>query len=256
MPDTQQRKAAVVTGGATGIGFATAQALAGAGYQVMIAGRRVDVLEEAVERLRAQHPQARIESEPTDVAVPEQAAALIEAAADRFGRLDALVSNAALLDVTPFQDLTMTQWAAMMGVVAGGAAATCLAAVPHLKAQGGGRIVLVGSVSGITSDAGLPHYGAAKAAVHALARGLAVDLAPFNISANAVAPGWVRTPMNDTFVDSVGPEFLRRVNPQARAADPAEIAEVIRYLVAEAPGFLSGATICVDGGQTAMNHYY
>ncbi|MFC8431939.1 SDR family NAD(P)-dependent oxidoreductase [Streptomyces sp. NPDC057253] len=247
---------AVVTGGATGIGLAVAEALAGQGYDVVVAGRRAEALADAVERLRTIAPAARVCAVPTDVGAPADVDALFARVEAEYGRLDALVTAAAALHVAPFDELTPADWHTMIDVVVNGAALSCMHATRLMKARGGGRIVLIGSVSGMVSDAGLAHYNAAKAAVHSLARSLAVDLAPYGITANAIAPGWIRTPMISDFVDTVDAEWLRHMNPMSRAADPAEVADVVRYLVTEAPTFLTGATIAVDGGQTAMNHYH
>ncbi|MDQ6816252.1 MAG: SDR family oxidoreductase, partial [Actinomycetota bacterium] len=95
------------------------------------------------------------------------------------------------------------------------------------------------------------HYSASKAAISSLARSLAVDLASHGIVVNAVAPGWVHTPMTAAYVEGAAPQTLRRLNPLARVGDPSEIATVIVFLVAEAPTFLTGATVFVDGGETA-----
>ncbi|WP_185278575.1 SDR family NAD(P)-dependent oxidoreductase [Leifsonia shinshuensis] len=248
---------AIVTGGGTGIGYATAEALVGQGWTTVIAGRRADLLWDAAERLRdAAVDGAEVAAVPTDISVESSVRDLVASTVESFGRINALVSNAGILDVRPFAEMTPDAWRTMFDVVVTGAALASMAVVPHMRAQGQGRIVLVGSVSGIISDAGLPHYSAAKAALHSLARGLTVDLALDGIVANAVAPGWIRTPMNDVFIDDVDAGFMRRLNPLSRAADPAEVAEVIRYLVSEAPAFLAGTTIPIDGGQSAMNHYY
>ncbi|WEH12842.1 SDR family NAD(P)-dependent oxidoreductase [Streptomyces sp. VNUA24] len=252
-PDTP---VAVVTGGATGIGFAVAEALAGRGYDVVVAGRRAETLTEAVEQLRTTVPGARVTGVPTDVGAPADVDALFARVEAEYGRIDALVTAAAALHVAPFDELTPSDWHSMIDVVVNGAALSCMHATRLMKARGDGRIVLIGSVSGMVSDAGLAHYNAAKAAVHSLARSLAVDLAPYGITANAIAPGWIRTPMISDFVDTVDAEWLRHMNPMSRAAEPAEVADVVRYLVTEAPTFLTGATIAVDGGQTAMNHYH
>ncbi|MFJ9900663.1 SDR family NAD(P)-dependent oxidoreductase [Streptomyces sp. NPDC091280] len=246
----------VVTGGATGIGFAVAEALAGRGHHIVIAGRRSEVLAEAVENLRKSAPDVTVTGVTANVGVPADVDALFAEVAERHGRIDALVTAAAALHVAPFDELDPADWHSMIDVVVNGAALSCMHATRLMKAQGGGRIVLVGSVSGMVSDAGLAHYNAAKAAVHSLARSLSVDLAPYGITANAIAPGWIRTPMISDFVDTVDAEWLRHMNPMSRAADPAEVADVVRYLVTEAPTFLTGATIAVDGGQTAMNHYH
>ncbi|OPX10175.1 SDR family NAD(P)-dependent oxidoreductase [Mycobacterium sp. AT1] len=247
---------AVVTGGASGIGYAVAAALVEQGYHVTIAGRRPDALAEAVQKLQLIDDQAQIDGVVTDVGKYDQVDRLFAAVEEKHGRIDALVSAAAALHVAPFDELTHADWLEMVDVVLNGAALACMHAAKRMKAQGGGRMVLVGSVSGMVSDAGLAHYNAAKAGLHSLGRSLAVDLAPYNITANVVAPGWIRTPMIADFVDTVSAEWLRHMNPMSRAASPDEVANLVRYLIIDAPTFVTGAVIPVDGGQTAMNHYH
>ena len=115
-----------------------------------------------------------------------------------------------------------------------------------------GRMVLIASTNSIVSEAGSAHYSAAKAAASSLARSLCVDLAPHGIRVNAVAPGWIHTSMVDEFVQSATPETLRDINPLGRVGKPGEVANLIEYLALDAPDYLTGATILIDGGQTAV----
>ena len=107
------------------------------------------------------------------------------------------------------------------------------------------------SINAPQSEPESAHYSAAKAAIVSVAKSIAVDLAGTNVVANAVAPGWVYTDMTSEFVDQSTPEQLRRVNPLGRAGRVEEIASLVLYLVRDAPEFLSGSTIFIDGGQTA-----
>jgi NAD(P)-dependent dehydrogenase (short-subunit alcohol dehydrogenase family) len=118
--------------------------------------------------------------------------------------------------------------------------------------DGGGRFVLISSINAPLSEPESAHYSAAKAAVSSLARSMAVDLAKHDIQVNAVAPGWVHTAMVDEFVENATPETLKQLNILARVGQPDELANVIEYLLLDAPDYLNGATIFVDGGQTAM----
>ena len=121
-----------------------------------------------------------------------------------------------------------------------------------MAANGGGRIVLISSLNGKVSEPESSHYSAAKAALISLARSMAQDLAASGITANAVAPGWVRTPMTEEYLETTTPDQLARLNPLARVGEAEEIASLIRYLAVEAPPFLTGATLFIDGGQTAI----
>lgn len=250
-----ERKVVVITGSNGGIGLEAAKALAGEGYHVVANGRRADVLDAAVREVRDQVADASIEGVAADVSVPEQATALIEDAVSRHGRLDALVNNAAWVRAKEFSELTLQEWDAIVGVVLRGTAVCCMAAARQMRRQNGGCVVNVGSESGGFSDPNIAPYNSAKAGVHGLTRSMAVDLGKYGVAVNTVAPGWVWTPMVDRFRRG-SHAFLQTVNPLARAGEPDEIAEVIRFLVVSAPLYLTGATIYVDGGESAMAKLY
>lgn len=249
------RPVAIVTGGGSGIGLACATSLAAAGFRLVINGRRKDLLDLAAREIIASTPGAEVEVVSGSVANPEDVNAIFARATDAYGRLDAVVSAAAALHVANFKELTLEDWDAMNGTVLRGAALIAMASTKAFLASATrGRMVFISSISARVADPGLAHYCAAKAGVDALVRSLAVDLSADGIVANAVAPGWIHTPMIGEFVDSLAPGALAVMNPQARAADPKEVADVVRFLVVDAPEFLTGSTITVDGGQTVMNH--
>jgi NAD(P)-dependent dehydrogenase (short-subunit alcohol dehydrogenase family) len=246
------RQGAVVTGGGTGIGLATARALAEAGFPVLIAGRRLSVLENAARSIRSAVSGAQVETLASDVAVPEQAEEIISTAVTRLGAIDVLVNGAGIYEPVDFLEMTAEAWDRTCDVVLRGTVLCSVAAARHMREKGGGRIVLISSINGAVSEPESAHYSAAKAGVMSLARSMAVDLADHGISVNAVSPGWVRTPMTEEFLAEATPEMLHRVNPLGRSGDPTEIASFIVYLATEAPSFMTGATLFVDGGQTAV----
>jgi NAD(P)-dependent dehydrogenase (short-subunit alcohol dehydrogenase family) len=219
---------------------------------VMIAGRRAGVLEHAVETIRGSAPDARVALRSVDVALADDCSRLIDDAVAEFGRIDVLVTAAAIYEPVPFLEMTPEDWDRTLDIVLRGSALCGLAAGRHMRNQGGGRIILVSSLNGVISEPESAHYSAAKAGIVSLARSMALDLADYGVAVNAVAPGWVRTPMTQAFLEQSTPAMLRRVNPLGRAGDPDEIANLIRYLAVEAPSFLTGATIAIDGGQTAV----
>ncbi|VXB62750.1 SDR family NAD(P)-dependent oxidoreductase [Aeromicrobium sp. 9AM] len=248
------RPVALVTGGGSGIGLASAEALARAGHDVTIVGRRPAALAEAAAQVRAAAREATVLVAPADVGARDEVEGAFAATLSTFGRLDVFVGAAAALHTANFRDLTIEGWDEMVDVVLRGSAMCAMAATRHFVQAGGGRVIFIGSISASVSDFELAHYCAAKAGVHALARSMAVDLASANIWVNVVAPGWVNTPMIGEYVDSLEAGVLLAMNPQGRAARPAEIADVVRFLAVDAPPFLTGSTITVDGGQTVMNH--
>lgn len=244
-------KTAIVTGGGTGIGRATALALAERGFQVVIAGRRKDALDTAADAVRAQVSDAIIDPRPTDVGDGADPVALVDETHDRYGRLDVVVNAAGIYDPLESSRMTADEWDRTMDVVLRGAVLCSAAAARHMKKEGGGRIVLISSINGAISEPESAHYSAGKAALMSVARSMAVDFAQHAIAVNAIAPGWVNTPMTEGFLATASRDSLLRINPLGRAGDPDEIAGVIAYLATDAPMFLTGATIFVDGGQTA-----
>jgi NAD(P)-dependent dehydrogenase (short-subunit alcohol dehydrogenase family) len=139
-------------------------------------------------------------------------------------------------------------WDRVMDANVRGNSLAGFAAARHMNAHGGGRIVFIGSVLMNQSEPRTLAYAASKAALASVVRSMAVDLAKSDISVNGVAPGWVLTAMGD--IAHVPPEEMNKINPQGRGAAPEEIAEVVRFLALEAPRFLSGQMLVVDGAQS------
>lgn len=234
---------ALITGGGTGIGLASAVALHAAGWTVTITGRRADVLAGAAREI-GQHG---VVTHVADLADPAAPAAAVAAHVAAHAGLDAFVHCAGAYEDAPLDALTATQWDATMDVHVRAAALGSAAAAKVLPR--GGRVVLVSSVNGYHAEPLTIDYTTAKTAIIGMTRALAVDLAPAGVCVNAVAPGWVTTPM--TFHHLEG-RSMAAVNALGRPGRPEEIAHVIDYLVREAPEFLTGATVVVDGGQTAL----
>jgi NAD(P)-dependent dehydrogenase (short-subunit alcohol dehydrogenase family) len=247
-----ERKAALVVGGGTGIGYAAAVRLARRGYAVVLAGRRGDVLDEAAAQLRSAVDGALVETVAGDGGVEADAERMVRATANAFGGLDVLVNCAGIYDPVHFLDLTEETWRRTMSTTLDAQLYVSVAAARRMAEAGRGRIVLISSINSPLSEPDSAHYSAAKAAVSSLVRSMAVDLSASGIQANAVAPGWVHTAMVDDFVREASAESLRRINILGRVGTPDEIANTIEYLAVDAPDYLTGATVFVDGGQTAM----
>ena len=245
-------KVALVVGGGTGIGYAAALRLAGRGFAVALAGRRESVLGDAAERLRSEAPGAEVAIVAGDGGLEEEALHIVATAADSLGGLDVLVNCAGIYEPVHFLELTGETWRRTMSATLDAQLYVSVAAARRLAASGGGRIVLVSSINSPLSEPQSAHYSAAKAAVSSLVRSMAVDLSAHGIQANAIAPGWVHTSMVDDFVRSASPESLQRINILGRVGRADEIANTIEYLAVDAPDYLTGATVFVDGGQTAM----
>ena len=192
-----------------------------------------------------------IEVSAADLADPHAPAAVVDAHVERYGRIDAFVAAAGAWESTPILSLTAADWDATLDVHLRGAVLGAGAAARHMIRAGQGRIVFVSSVNGYASEPNTSAYSAAKTAVLSLPRSLAVELADTGVTANAVAPGWVATPMTAAELAASTPQSRRRLNPQGRFGRPEEIAEIVRWLALDAPTFLTGTTIVADGGQLA-----
>lgn len=250
-----QDQAAIITGAGSGIGAATAVRFIEEGASVVIVGRTRSKLEETARRI---NQPKRVVVVAGDVREETVARDAIRAADEHFGRLDVLVSNAAVCTPVPFPDAELPEWLENFNIVLVGAFRFAREAARYMIARKtAGRIVNVTSIHGTQAEVGASNYGAAKAAVNQFTRCLAVELAPYNIRANAVAPGFVDTPMSiyDGQNELESPRFLaeyvgqRRI-PMARAGQPEEIAGTIVFLASQDASYVTGHVLVADGGLT------
>lgn len=245
-------QAVVITGGGSGIGRAAALRLARAGVAVALIGRRSNALEETAELARRIAPTARVRTLVADVSVAQELEYAWNQAELGFGQIDGLVTAAAAYEPKPLETFTVADWDTTIDTVLRGTFLAAHLASAHMAAHGGGRLVFLSSISGLISEPRSAAYNAGKAGVTSLARSLAVDLTSVGVVANAVAPGWVRTPMTEDFLESAPSNAFDRIAPIRRVTDPDEVANLIEYLLINAPAALTGTTIYIDGGQTAM----
>jgi NAD(P)-dependent dehydrogenase (short-subunit alcohol dehydrogenase family) len=239
-------RSAVVTGASTGIGAALAIALARSGADV--AGI---ALEEAPETIAAIEQEGRravmLVGSTGDRATVES---LAETAVARFGRIDIWVNNAARLFVRPLVETTDEDWHGLLAANLHGYFYGCRAAARQMVEQGSGRIVNVGSAANVQAVPGLGAYTAAKGAITALTKVLALELAPANVTVNAVAPGATDTPLNeDAYTPDVRRTYEERI-PLGRIAAPEEVADVVVFLASDAARYVTGQELLVDGGLT------
>lgn len=243
-------KAALVTGGSRGIGAATVKLFAQAGGDVVFSYLRSRDAAAQVEQ-EARKQGTRIESFKADSGKMADAKKLVEFAHERLGRLDILVVNAGIWNNTPIpiEKLTERDWDEMVRVNLKGAYTVVHHAVPHMIAQGGGRIVMVGSVAGQRGTAFHSHYSATKGGLISFAKALSTELARYNILVNCVAPGFVETDIwTSTLKDKSRAKAMLAAYPLKRAAKPEEVAGPILFAVSDLATFITGEVINVNGG--------
>lgn len=239
-------RVALVTGGARGLGFAAARALAEVGARVVVTSRDLARAEEAAATLPGTGGITHL-GLALDVRDDAAVKAAVERTVGAFGRLDILVNNAGTTHRHPISELSEAQWDEVVDTNLKGAWLCCRAVEPAMRAARWGRIINVSSMLG---QIGLPNrspYIASKGGMTALTRGLAVELAPHQITVNAICPGPFMTSMHDPAARAA----LVAQIPLGRWGEPAEIEGAIVYLASPASSFVTGATLAIDGGYTA-----
>lgn len=236
-------RAVLLTGANGGIGRAVAQQFAELGAQVVMAD--IDV-SGAVEFAAGLDPtQSNIAVTKLDAGEPADVERAIGLALDRFGRLDFLVTAAAIFEDHPFETMTDAQWRKTLSANLDGVYYACRRVI-SVMADGGAIVNLASEAAHIGGSAGHSHYGASKAGVLALTKALARELAP-RIRVNAVSPGTIDTPMVDRFLATYGPGYVETI-PMRRLGRPKDVAQAIAFLCSDAASYITGTTIHVNGG--------
>ncbi|HEY7063338.1 MAG TPA: 3-oxoacyl-ACP reductase family protein [Chloroflexota bacterium] len=241
-------KVAIVTGAGQGIGRAYALRLAQEGARVAVAEIQAAKGEQTAAAIRATGGQAI--ALPTDVSDEASTEAMARATAERFGRIDALVNNAAIfygVQRKPFDQLTVAEWDRLYSVNVRGVWLCCKAVVPYMRQHGYGKIVNIASDTVLSGIPYLLHYVSSKGAVIALTRALARELGGENICVNAVAPGFTLSEAGQSAPDETKERSVAG-RPLHRAEVPADLAGTIAFLVSAESDFITGQTLAVNGG--------
>lgn len=247
---TLDGKTAIVTGASGELGLAMAQALAQAGAAVVLVGRRRDALEDAGRRLGLDR--SRVLLHPTDVTDAGQVEGLAIAAVERFGRVDVLVTAAAVQVRKPALEFTLDEWNRVLAANLTGTFLCCQAVGRRMVQQGGGKIIMVTS---LTAEIGLPNmaaYAASKGGLRQLCKALAAEWAPFGVTVNCVGPGRFRTKMTEAvFADETTRQSFLKLIPLGRAGVPADLAAATVFLASSGADYITGQSLYIDGGWLA-----
>jgi 3-oxoacyl-[acyl-carrier protein] reductase/2-deoxy-D-gluconate 3-dehydrogenase len=240
---------AVVTGGGRGLGRAIAEDLARRGVAVVIAGRTVAQLEESTEAIGEAGGQALAVA--TDVADAASVQQLFDSCLGHFGRLDVLVNNAGVATEVRLTELDEAEWQRVFDINVHGLFLCSRAAGRHFSTVGSGRAINIASVFGLLGRPGYTAYGASKGAVINFTRAAATEWAKFGAQMNSIAPGYFATDINAELRDDkkAMARIIRRI-PARRMGRPEELANLVTYLALDAPDFLTGQTIAIDGGES------
>ena len=247
-------KSAVITGAAFGIGRATAEHFAREGARLIVTDIQSEPLLALADELR--HTGTEVETVIGDVSVEDDARRMVQAATDRFGRLDVLVANAGVIPLGDVMEMTTASWDEVMAIDGRGMFLTCKFAIEAMVPTGGGAIVCLSSISGLAGQKRQAAYGPAKFIATGLTKHLAVEWADKGIRVNAVAPGTIRTDAVKRIPEQPGgAEYLaeiERMHPMGRLGEPAEVASAIVFLASDDASFITGAVLPVDGGYLAQ----
>ena len=244
-------KVAIVTGGNRGLGEAFVKALAEAGAAVVIAAPKTshERSEGVARNLSTEGQQVSIVD--VDVTQPDQVERMLAEVNQKVGAVDILVNNAGICYHTKALDVSVEEWRQVMDVNVNGVWYCCQTVGRQMVERRSGNIINIGSMSAniVNRPQMQPHYNASKAAVHHLTRSLAAEWAPFNVRVNAIAPGYMKTPMSPVDRPELRKNWIEDAAME-RYGEPDELGPLVVYLASNASSFMTGSVLVIDGGYT------
>lgn len=239
-----QGKTAIVTGASKGIGRGIARRLGEAGLNVLVVSRTLADAGKVAAEIGAS-----ASAFAADIAKPDDCAAMADAATERYGGIDILCANAGIFPSAPLGTMTLADFEHVIATNLTGTFLSVSAVLPAMKVRRAGRIVITSSITGpITGFTGWSHYGASKAGQLGFMRSAALELAPWNITINAVMPGNILT----EGLDGLGPDYIASMEasiPMKRLGTVYDIANAVLFFASEEAGYVTGQTMVIDGGQ-------
>jgi len=244
---------AIVTGASSGLGVSFAEALADEGANLVIAARRYDKLVKIAEELARKH-NVKVIPVKTDVSSEDEVVNMVRTAVEQFGSLEIMVNNAGIASLSPSVDMTLEEWKKVIDVNLTGVFLCARTAAREMIERKYGKIVNIASIYGAVGDIfhAAPYY-ASKGAVINLTRGFAIEWAPYRINVNAIAPGFFPSEMTEqVFKDENAMKHILSRTPLGRTGEPLDLKAALLYLASPASNYVTGQTIFVDGGWTAL----
>ena len=258
----QAGKTAIVTGSTSGIGLGIAGALAGAGANIVLNGfGEPEAIAEIVSDLKRKHNVGVLYSD-ANIADPDAIEAMVEKTREEFGSVDILVNNAGIQHVAPVEEFPVDKWNAILAINLSGAFHTCRLAIPDMKKNGWGRIVNVASAHALVASPYKSAYVSAKHGLAGLTKTIALELAEHRITANAICPGYVLTPLVQKQIpeqakargiseEAVMRDVLLAAQPTKEFVEVSQIAALATFLCSDDAASITGALLPIDGGWTA-----
>ncbi len=248
-PRQHSGRIAVVTGAASGIGLQVAHELAQQGALTCIVDRNASAAQEAAQAITAQGGQAA--AFVVDLADMDAVQAMLGRLGERFPAVDILVNNAGIVSTQPAADVSLSQWNTTLAVNLTAPMVLTQHVLPGMRAKGWGRIVNISSISGVRAGTGRLAYGTSKAALIAMTAQFAIESAEWGVTVNAVAPGFVDTPMIRSLHGSSRQSTYMEVCPMNRFCSPDEVSSAVLFFASNQASFITGQTLGVDGGYLA-----